>query len=106
MNERETIEARYDAMPPEIASRLRRSNDNPFSNRYAALRGEVAFARRMFRAARQAGKKGRWIPPERHMQYRADCRHWWHRYRKAQRSAAELRDLQARERLQRSILQL
>lgn len=104
MDKLELIEARYDAMPPEIARTLRCSNEDPLSNRYTALKGEIAFARRMFQAARQARKKGRRITPETHRQYREDCRHWWHRYRKAQRSASQVRDLQACERLNKSIL--
>ncbi len=103
MDELETLEARYDAMPPELMQRLRNGNADALSARHNALKGEIVFARRMFRANQRARRSNRPIDRATRRQYEDDCRHWWHRYRKAQTSAAQVRSLQALESLNKSL---
>lgn len=104
MDDLETLEARYDAMPPEIARKLRLCNGDPLSNRHHALKAEIAFARRMFQANQRARRSKRHVNPATRRQYGDDCRHWWHRYRRAQASAAQVNNLLAVKTLSKSIL--
>ncbi len=104
IDELETTEARYDAMPPEVARQMSRTCGDPLTSRHHSLKTEVAFARRMFRVNRRACKSQRRQEMTTRRQYREDCRHWWHRYRKAQASAAEIRGLLALRSLSRSII--
>lgn len=103
MDELEIVEARYDAMPPDVARTLRHGKAGPLSNRHHTLKTEVAFARRMFRANQRARRAERRIDPATRRKYREDCRHWWHRYRKAQASAAQVGHLLALDALHKSI---
>lgn len=98
MDELTFLEARYDAMPPEIVRYLRSGNQDSLVRRHQALQGEIAFARRMFRTNLRASKR---LPAsnlcrsesQRANPYRDDCRRWWHRYRKARASAHDVRRL-------------
>lgn len=95
IDEIEIIEARYDAMPPEMTRELLVRSLDPLAARHHALQAEIAFARRMFRASHSVCKSRRRLKREKDPQHHDDCRHWWRRYRSAQASAADIRNLMA-----------
>ncbi len=104
MNEFEMAEARYDAMPPEVARALRTNGQDPLRNRLHRLRTEISFARRMFRTNHRARNAGRHRDPKTRRNYNDDLRHWWHRYRSAQASAAQVGSLLALKALNEPLL--
>ena len=89
------MEARYDAMPPDVSRALSLKSADPLALRHHRLRREITFARRMFRANHRAWKNKGNRRTEAAQPYRNDCRYWWRRYRKARASAADIRALLA-----------
>lgn len=82
MTEREVLEARYDAMPPEVARSLQ-----PRTHPMHMHASDASFAKRQFRQTRRTIRSGRITDLEVLEHYRGDARYWARRWQKS-RSAA------------------